>query len=83
MTKETEQLYILLFRLGYHMRDVCAHADVGVQTPTRWKIHGLMPRPAVFNRLLAGMVDMGVKDGKLPEKSRGKTVGDVLEMGVL
>ena len=83
MTKETEQLYILLWRLGYDMKTVCHASGVGQSTPTRWKVKGLEPRPAVFYRLLAAMVDMGIKDGKLPEMARGKPVAEVLGMGVL
>ena len=83
MTKDTENLYILMWRLGYDMKTVCLASGVGQSTPTRWKVKGLEPRPAVFNRLLSGMVDMAVKDGKLPERAQGKTVAEVLEMGVL
>lgn len=83
MTKDTENLYLLMWRLGYDMKTVCHASRVGQSTPTRWKVKGLEPRPAVFNRLLAGMVDMAVKDGKLPESARGKSVSEVLDMGVI
>lgn len=83
MTKDTENLYLLMWRLGYDMRQVCQRCDVPPRTPSRWKVKGLEPRPAVFNRVLGAMVDMGIKDGKLLERARGKSVAEVLEMGVL
>ena len=78
-----EQLYIMLNRLGYYMTDVCAASGVPPVTPSRWYRKGLAPREQVFNRVLAAMVDMGIKDGKLPERARGKSVDEVLEMGVI
>ena len=83
MHRDTENLYTLLRRLNYFMRDVCQNAGVPEVTPSRWYRKGLAPREQVFNRVLAAMVDMGIKDGKLPERARGKSVSEVLEMGVI
>ena len=80
MTRDTENLYILMWRLGYTMTQVCQQCGIRPRTPSRWKSQGLTPRPAVFDRVLGAMVDMGIRDGNLPEDARGKPVGEVVEM---
>ena len=80
MTKDTENLYILMWRLGYTMTQVCQQCGIRPRTPSRWKTQGLTPRDDTFSRVLIAMVDMGIRDGKLPDDARGKSVGEVVEM---